>query len=90
MQFSDDNARTWSNPRQVTAGQLGAHRTRAIWRRLGRSRKRLYRIRVTHVLASVAAGGTTFDDGLRVRQVPFHPRPCAPLDDRAQQALEET
>ena len=39
---------------------------------------------------SVIAGGTTFDDGLRVRQVPSHPRPCAPLDDRAQQALEET
>ena len=40
--------------------------------------------------ASVAAGGMTFDDGLGVRQVPFHPRPCAPLDDRAQQALEKT
>ena len=42
------------------------------------------------VPASVVAGRTTFDDGFRVRQVPFHPRPCAPLHDRAQQAFEET
>ena len=46
--------------------------------------------RKRRVPASVDARGATFDDGLRVRQIPFHPRPSAPLDDHAQQALEET
>jgi hypothetical protein len=46
MQYSDDNARTWSQMRPTSGGKIGKHRTRAIWRRLGRSRKRLYRIRL--------------------------------------------
>jgi hypothetical protein len=47
MTYSDDNARTWSTPRLASGGRIGKYRTRAIWRRLGRSRKRVYRIRVT-------------------------------------------
>lgn len=46
MQFSDDNARTWSAIQSRSGGKVGKFRTRVIWRRLGRSRKRLYRIRL--------------------------------------------
>jgi mannosyltransferase OCH1-like enzyme len=47
MTYSDDNARSWSLPSSTSGGRIGERRVRAIWRRLGRSRKRLYRIRVT-------------------------------------------
>lgn len=47
MQFSDDSGHTWSHEQWATAGAQGEYLRRAIWRRLGRSRQRAYRIRIT-------------------------------------------
>ncbi len=44
MRFSDDGAKTWSNFYATSAGAAGAFTTRAIWRRLGRSRGRVYEV----------------------------------------------
>ena len=47
MQYSDDHGKTWSDERDAAMGALGAYETRAIWRRLGRSRNRVYEITIT-------------------------------------------
>jgi hypothetical protein len=44
MRFSDDQCKTFSNLQAVSAGAAGAFKTRAIWRRLGRSRGRVYEV----------------------------------------------
>lgn len=44
LQWSDDGGRTWSREHWVSAGRLGAYKWRALWRRLGRSRNRIFRI----------------------------------------------
>jgi hypothetical protein len=47
MDFSDDHARTFSTARLASIGKQGQFATRAIWRRLGRSRDRVYRVTIT-------------------------------------------
>lgn len=47
LQWSDDNGGTWSTERQASIGAIGARTTRAIWRRLGSSRARIYRVRIS-------------------------------------------
>ena len=47
LRWSDDSARTWSNYYPISAGALGEYKTRCIWRRLGRSRDRVYEISVS-------------------------------------------
>jgi hypothetical protein len=47
LQWSDDGTKTWSNQHQASAGMAGQTFTRVIWRRLGRSRGRIYEISVT-------------------------------------------
>src|SRR5213079_1156677 len=44
LRWSDDGANTWSNFHQTSAGGLGKYLTRVIWRRLGRSRHRVYEV----------------------------------------------
>lgn len=44
IQWSDDGGHTWSNVHTVNCGQVGNYTTRAVLRRLGRSRDRVYRI----------------------------------------------
>lgn len=47
MQFSDDGGYTWSNESWSPAGPIGKYLYRVVWRRLGRSRKRVYRVIIT-------------------------------------------
>jgi len=47
MQFSDDGGLTWSNEKQASIGKIGERKVRAIWRRLGRARDRVYRVRIS-------------------------------------------
>lgn len=47
MRFSDDGGHTWSNEKQAAIGKLGNYKTRAIWRRLGQSRDRIFEVSVT-------------------------------------------
>lgn len=47
MQFSDDGGVTWSNERWKSLGARGERGTRTVWRRLGNSRERIYRVAIS-------------------------------------------
>lgn len=47
LQWSDDGGHTWSNERWSGIGKIGQYRNRAIWRRLGRSDDRVFRLTIT-------------------------------------------
>ena len=47
LQWSNDGGHTWSDERWVSAGALGQYAWRAIWRRLGKARKRTWRVVMT-------------------------------------------
>ena len=47
MQYSDDGGRTWSSELWRDIGAVGKYRTRVKWNKLGRSRDRVYRIRIS-------------------------------------------
>lgn len=47
LRWSDDRGKTWSNVHVVDCGAAGNFNTRAVWRRLGRSRYRVYELTVT-------------------------------------------
>jgi hypothetical protein len=47
LRFSDDGGHTWSQEYRVSAGPKGEYRKRAIWRRLGTSRDRVYEITIS-------------------------------------------
>lgn len=44
IRWSDDGGHTWSNFYQVDCGKIGQFKTRAMWRRMGRSRDRVYEL----------------------------------------------
>lgn len=44
LDWSDDGCRNWSNKRELRIGRIGQYRNRAFVRRLGLSRRRVYRI----------------------------------------------
>jgi hypothetical protein len=44
LQFSDDGGNTWSSEHWASAGSIGEYSARVVWRRLGSSRDRVYRI----------------------------------------------
>lgn len=58
MQYSNDLGRTWSNERWVSMGKIGEFDVRAIWRRLGRTKRkgRLYRIIISEPVERVIYG----------------------------------
>lgn len=47
LDWSNDGGRTWSNEHFASAGKIGLTKTRAIWRRLGISRDRVFRVTMT-------------------------------------------
>jgi len=47
LRWSDDGGHTWSNDYATGAGQSGDYKARVIWRRLGRSRDRVYELNVS-------------------------------------------
>jgi len=47
LRWSDNRGKTWSNQHIVGCGMAGEYNTRAIWRRLGRSRYRVYELTVS-------------------------------------------
>lgn len=47
LRWSDDGGHTWNTERTVSAGKIGQYKRRAIFRRLGRSRDRVYEIAVS-------------------------------------------
>ncbi|HHT9144701.1 MAG TPA: hypothetical protein ACFYD4_03325 [Candidatus Wunengus sp. YC61] len=47
LDWSDDGGHTWSNEHWVDIGAIGKYKQRAIWRRLGKSRNRVFRMTVS-------------------------------------------
>jgi hypothetical protein len=47
LDWSDDGGHTWSTRHYVSIGEIGEYTQRAIWRRLGRSRGRIFRIMIS-------------------------------------------
>lgn len=47
LRWSDDGGHTWSDIHTVAAGKIGEYTRRALWRRLGRSRDRIYEVTVS-------------------------------------------
>lgn len=60
MTFSDDGGHTWSNESSLSIGKLGEYKKRLIWRKLGRSRDRVYSIKITEPV-KVAILGAEFE-----------------------------
>lgn len=47
LKFSDDGGHTWSNEKWVSFGKIGNRHKRAIWRRLGYSRDRVFDVTIS-------------------------------------------
>jgi hypothetical protein len=47
LDWSDDGGRTWSSEHWRSLGAMGAFKSRAVWRRMGRARDRVYRYAIT-------------------------------------------
>ncbi|CAB4127806.1 Bacteriophage P22, Gp10, DNA-stabilising [uncultured Caudovirales phage] len=53
LRWSNDGGSTWSNEHWVSIGQVGQYKNRAIWRRLGWSRDRVFEVVVTDPINAV-------------------------------------
>lgn len=58
LRFSDDHGHSWSNEKWVSFGKIGQTKKRAIWRRLGQSRDRVYEITITDPVKVAIIGAT--------------------------------
>ena len=47
MRFSDDGGHSWSNEKWAGMGKIGQRKFRAVWRKLGQSRDRVYEVSIT-------------------------------------------
>ena len=53
LRWSDDGGSTWSNEHWASIGQIGKFKNRAIWRRLGWARDRVFEVVVTDPIKAV-------------------------------------
>lgn len=60
LEFSDDGGHSWSNEKWASFGKIGQTKKRAIWRRLGQSRDRVYKLSITDPV-KVTIIGAEFD-----------------------------
>lgn len=64
LQWSDDGGHTWSNERWASIGAIGKKASRVIWRRLGSSRDRVYRVIISDPIKVVLIGAEIgFEEG---------------------------
>lgn len=56
LQISHDGGHTWGVERWTSAGKIGEYKTRARWRRLGRTRDTVFRVRITDPVKTVFLG----------------------------------
>ena len=65
LRWSDDGGSTWSNEHWSSIGVQGAYKNRAIWRRLGQARDRIFEVVVTDpVKAVITAANLKADAGV--------------------------
>jgi hypothetical protein len=66
LRWSNDGGSTWSREYWVTIGQLGKYKNRAIWRRLGMARDRVFEVSISDpvnaVIVSANLKATTGDN----------------------------
>jgi hypothetical protein len=57
LDFSDDGGHTWSSESWAladnTAGAIGNYKTRVKWNRLGKSRDRIFRVKMTDPVKTI-------------------------------------
>ena len=53
LRWSNDGGSTWSNEHWTSIGQVGKYKNRAIWRRLGMARDRVFEVVVTDPINAV-------------------------------------
>jgi len=53
LRWSNDGGSTWSNEHWVTIGKMGQYQNRAMWRRLGWSRDRIFEVVMTDPIKAV-------------------------------------
>lgn len=63
LQWSTDGGYTWSNELWASIGKIGEYRRRVRWRRLGRSRDRVFKVVITDKVRVAIVGAST---GVRV------------------------
>lgn len=63
LRWSDDGGFSWSNELWTSAGKIGARNTRAIWRRLGVSRDRVFEVTITDPIKVAFIGATVATRG---------------------------
>lgn len=56
LDWSDDGGNTWSNEHWAGVGAIGEKSARVMWRRLGPSRDRVYRVKITDPVKVVLIG----------------------------------
>jgi len=56
LSWSDDGGHVWSNDYQASMGAVGNYRTRLIWRRLGYSRDRVWRLAMSEPTKKIVIG----------------------------------
>jgi len=56
LRWSDDGGYTWSNERWVSLGKIGQRSVRAVWRRLGASRDRVFELRISDPVGTTLLG----------------------------------
>lgn len=63
LRWSDDGGATFGNEHWTTVGAAGSYRNRAMWRRLGRARDRVYEVRITDPVYRDIVGATLYYAG---------------------------
>lgn len=58
LQWSDDGGYSWSNELWSSIGKVGERRARVKWRRLGRSRDRVFRVTITDPIRVIMIGAS--------------------------------
>jgi hypothetical protein len=65
LRFSDDGGHTWSNEKWASIGAIGKYKTRAIWRRLGNFRDRVFEVTISDpVKVSILGAEVEVEGGL--------------------------
>lgn len=58
LSWSNDGGKTWSSDYPASMGKLGEYGTRLVWRRLGMSRDRVYRVRIASAVKKILIDAT--------------------------------
>lgn len=60
LRFSDDGGRTWSNIKQASIGKIGQYKKRAIFRRLGQARDRVFELTISDPVFTALMGAELY------------------------------